>query len=162
MAENVQIAMITLFAGVFGSLFGFLGGVLSAKINANAQVRQTVMQEQFKIRSELYQQVFHAHIAMAADSYSEQNYGAFLKAINSACIVSSGATSAQLMIWQDLVQKDPSGDPAKAAMTSALIAMQHDLENFTAPRILKNKWPKKQRVQLDMLGESRSANNKEV
>lgn len=161
-SESVLVALITLAAGVFGALFGFLGGVIAAKINAKAQVQQTVVQERFRVRVETYQNALNAFNAMLGANYSEESYGAFLKATNAACIVSSATTAAQLMIWQDLVKESPSSARAKEALTSAFIAMQHDLDNFTEPRVLKNKWPKKQCLQLDMLSNQEAAGRKQV
>ena len=148
MTETVQTALITCVSGVAGALCGLLGGVIAAKINARSVVEKTVIQEQFKTRLQFYQNIFAAHTAMAEAKYSVESYGAFLKAINAACLVSSATTAVQLLLWQDMVDRDPSSPACNEAMTSALVAMQHDLDNFTAPRVLKNKWPKQQRVQL--------------
>ena len=143
MSETVVIALITFASGAFGALTGIIGGIVSANIAAKAQMKQTVIQEQFNVRVKAYQQVFSAHTTFSANENDPKRLEAFLTAIQQACVISSAPTSAALILWQETISPKVPSSVRKAAMTDALIAMQRDLDNFTEPKIRKNKWPKK-------------------
>ena len=134
MLDTVAIALITFASGAVGALAGIVGTWVSAR----KQVQQTVIQEYFRVRLELFTSVWDAYSAFV-NNRSDETRRRFIQAINSACLVASPNTAAHLRVFQTSVLFGNNAVLESSATADAMLQMQCDLNCFTTPTIKRNK-----------------------
>ena len=139
MSDTVLIAIITFLSGAVGASLGAFGAIKAAKCAVTGQMQQTLVQESFKLRAAAYQNVLEAQISMSMARYSEESIAAFVKAVNTACVVASPQTSVYLMQLRK-AEKVRDVLAVQSIVTAALASMQKDLTVFDAPKIQENFW----------------------
>ncbi len=136
-SESVLIALITFASGFFGALLGLVGVVISSKYSASAQMKQIVIQEYFKKRSEAFTRYLTAIDNLAHNPFLDENIFAYTEAEQAAILVASPATAEKIHTFSSISQSAHTEEERENAFSSMVSALQLDLIKYTEPSVKK-------------------------
>ncbi len=102
-------------------------------------MRQTVIQEYFKQRSETFIEFLVAIDRFNQNPFSDENIFAYTEAEQAAILVASPETAEKIRAFSTVVQLSSTNDKRERAFSSMVSALQCDLIEYTEPKVKKAK-----------------------